>query len=134
MYNPYLYPQPTYVPPQLQMQPQPQPQQASADIVWVQGRAGAKAYFVPAGHTAQLMDSEEEVFYLKTVDASGIPAPLRTFAYQEITEAQALPAAPEEYATKAELEELRNMIKEAKIDESVVSTARKASSRQPAAE
>lgn len=32
-----------------------------------------------------LMDSESSVFYIKTVDASGMPLPLRIFDYSERT-------------------------------------------------
>ena len=52
-------------------------------IIWVQGEAGAKAYPVPANHSAMLMDSEQQIFYIKTVDASGMPNALRIFDYKE---------------------------------------------------
>ena len=32
-----------------------------------------------------LMDSEQTRFYIKTTDASGMPAPLRVFTFEEIT-------------------------------------------------
>ena len=56
-------------------------------INWVQGENAAKSWYVPAGQTALLMDSEDMKFYLKSADASGIPLPLRTFAYTEVKEA-----------------------------------------------
>lgn len=59
---------------------------ADNGIIWVQGEAGAKAYFVPAGKSAMLMDSEEQVFYIKTTDASGMPNALRIFDYKERTQ------------------------------------------------
>lgn len=52
-------------------------------IIWVQGEAGARAYLVPAGKSAMLMDSENSVFYIKTTDASGMPNALRIFDYTE---------------------------------------------------
>ena len=79
---------------QPQMQPQPQmqstaqPQQNAGDgngLKWVQGEAGAKSYPVAPGCTVMLMDSESNVFYLKTVDVSGMPLPLRIFDYNERT-------------------------------------------------
>ena len=79
---------------QPQMQPQPQmqstaqPAQGTGDgngLKWVQGEAGAKSYPVAPGSTVMLMDSESNVFYLKTVDASGMPLPLRVFDYNERT-------------------------------------------------
>lgn len=68
-----------------QAQPQPQPQNGNG-MKWVQGEAGAKSHPVNPGETAMLMDSEESVFYLKTVDASGMPLPLRVFDYTERTQ------------------------------------------------
>lgn len=52
-------------------------------INWVQGEAGAKSYPVAPSQSVMLMDSENEVFYIKTVDASGMPLPLRIFDYKE---------------------------------------------------
>lgn len=54
-------------------------------LQWVQGEAGAKAYPVQAGQSALLMDSENNVFYIKSTDNSGMPLPLRTFDYKERT-------------------------------------------------
>jgi len=76
-------------------------------IVWVQGEAGAKSQYVPAGQSALFMDSENPTFYIKTVDASGFPQPLRIF---DFTERVAEPINPEPqdmsmYVTKDDLEE-----------------------------
>ena len=54
-------------------------------ILWVQGEAGAKAYPVASGSSVLLMDSENENFYIKSTDISGMPMPLRVFKYEEIT-------------------------------------------------
>jgi hypothetical protein len=59
------------------------PTQPISNIRWVQGRAGANAFNVSPGETAQLMDTEDSVFYIKTADYSGMPLPLRTFDYSE---------------------------------------------------
>lgn len=59
------------------------PSQMANDINWVQGEADAKSRPVAAGHSVILMDSEESVFYIKTVDQSGMPQPLRIFDYKE---------------------------------------------------
>ena len=53
-------------------------------INWVQGEAGARSVPVPAGQKALLMDSETNIFYIKSSDASGMPLPLRTFEYKEV--------------------------------------------------
>lgn len=72
--------------PQQYQQPVAQPQQSGNGLIWVQGEAGAKSYLVAPGNTVMLMDSESERFYIKSADASGMPLPLRVFAYQELTQ------------------------------------------------
>ena len=66
-------------------QPQPQPQ-TNNGLIWVQGEAGAKSYLVAPNTTIMLMDSEQNRFFLKSADASGMPLPLRTFEFAEITQ------------------------------------------------
>lgn len=97
--------------------PQTAPQQAaqSSPIIWVQGEEGAKGYLVAAGNSVLLMDSEKSTFYIKATDTSGMPQPLRTFDYVERTSAQKQPtqagcAAPMEYVTRAEFDELKAQI------------------------
>ena len=54
-----------------------QSQQASQQnngVIWVQGEAGAKAYIVAPNTTVQLWDSDAQVIYLKSADASGMPS------------------------------------------------------------
>lgn len=62
----------------------PQQQQGlNGNIVWVQGENAARSTQVNPGNSVLMMDSEQQVFYIKTVDASGIPQPLRIFPYTE---------------------------------------------------
>lgn len=96
-------------------------QEQKDSINWVQGEAGAKSFFVPAGQTTMLMDSEESVFYIKSVDASGMPLPLRIFDYKErnVQENKATQNAPQEipqvdmsnYITREEFEKRINGLK-----------------------
>lgn len=58
-------------------------QQQSSGIIWVQGTEAMKSYPVAAGQSVLLMDSESNCFGIKTVDASGMPLPLRIFDYKE---------------------------------------------------
>lgn len=114
MYNngynvPFSYP-PSY------QQPMAQPiVQNNTGILWVQGEAGAKAYPVQPGHNIILMDSESDCFYIKSTDISGIPSPLRTFRYSEVTPNQQV-KQPEintaQFVTRDEFEELKRMIQE----------------------
>ena len=58
-----------------------------------------------------MMDSEKSSFYIKTVDASGMPQPLRIFDYAERTAAQKQPtqaaqAQAGEFVTRAEFDAL----------------------------
>jgi hypothetical protein len=92
-------------------QPMQTVQPAQNGIQWVQGETGAKAYNVGAGQSVLLMDSESNVFYIKSTDNSGMPLPLRIFDYTERT-AQNAPASPQNaqidtslFVTRAELDE-----------------------------
>lgn len=59
-------------------------QQPNNGFNWVQGEAAARAFQVNPGSKALLLDSEKDVFYIKSVDMSGAPSPLRIFEYTEI--------------------------------------------------
>lgn len=61
----------------------PQLPQARQTWAYVQGEAAAKSWYVGDGQSVLLMDSETPVFYIKSVDSSGVPLPLRTFDYKE---------------------------------------------------
>lgn len=71
-----------------QAAPQPQPQIPMEGAKWVQGEIGARAYPVQPGRMAILMDSEDSIFYMKSVDIYGVPMPLRKFRFTEIVEEQ----------------------------------------------
>ena len=66
---------------------------------WVQGIAGAKAFPVNAGESMPLFDSEGNYFYIKQVDKSGMPFPLRRFKYVEITDDEIVPKTTQEQPT-----------------------------------
>ena len=59
---------------------------SSNGINWVSGESGAKSWIVGRGESVILMDSENQCFYLKSADASGMPLPLRIFDYTERTQ------------------------------------------------
>ena len=102
-YNPY---QNQYMAQPVQVQ---QPQ-SNNGLIWVQGEMGAKSYLVAPNTTVLLMDSEQQRFYLKSSDASGMPLPLRVFEYTEKAQNTPKMASEEKtmdlssYATKAEIE------------------------------
>lgn len=87
-------------------------------INWVQGEAGARSVPVAAGQKVLLMDSENNVFYVKSSDISGMPLPLRTFEYKEVntSEENAAPAQ-NTYVTHEELEKILEELKPKKPKE-----------------
>ena len=95
-------------------------------INWVQGEAGARSVPVPAGQKALLMDSETNIFYIKSSDASGMPLPLRTFEYKEVgvDVKETATSAQNDYVTHEELErilaELKPKEKEEKKNEFII--------------
>jgi len=111
------------------LQPQQAQQQGmNGNIVWVQGEAGARSIQPNPGQTVLLMDSEQQVFYIKTADSSGMPQPLRTFDYSEktgitknVTTAQ-VPEKQPDYVTREEFEKAIAEIKS--NGKSSVSTAK----------
>lgn len=67
-YFPVGYQQPYYMP---AMQ---QNNNVNGGVLWVQGIEAAKAYPVAPNATVQLWDSEAQVIYIKSADASGMPS------------------------------------------------------------
>lgn len=95
----------------------------SSGITWVQGEAGAKSYLVAPNTTVQLWDSEKQVIYLKSADASGMPSmKVLDYTIRETSGAPVSVAAANTYVTKDELAEfeakIKKMIEEGKKDES----------------
>lgn len=106
--------------PQYPQQPMPQAgqgmSQTSNSIIWVQGEAGAKSYLVAPNTTVQLWDSEDQVIYLKSADASGMPSmKILDYKIRENTNpATNTPIVSENntvnYVTKEELHDLEEKI------------------------
>ena len=83
-------------------------------INWVQGEAGARSVPVSPGQKILLMDSETNVFYVKSSDATGMPLPLRIFEYKEVGAEENKVAAPaqNEYVTHDELKQILSDLKQ----------------------
>lgn len=113
-YN-YNYPWTSYeTQPNTQIQQQPQ---MNNGIIWVQGESGAKSYLVARNQSVLLMDSENNVFYIKSSDNSGMPMPLRIFDYTERTQQQTkqINTQPNnDYITRKEFEKRLSELKNAK--------------------
>lgn len=81
-----------------------------SSMIWVQGENAAKSYLIAAGNTVPLWDSENQVIYLKSVDASGVPS-MRILDYTERTATAKMPlqAAQQpggEFVTRKEFDAL----------------------------
>ena len=116
--------QPMYYQPQYQtvqpsyVQQNQQPAQQNNSIIWVSGEAGAKAYLVAPNTTVQLWDSEAQVIYLKSADASGMPSmKILDYTIRDMTPANGPVAASpaptinaQDYALRTDLEALAAQI------------------------
>lgn len=51
-----------------------QPQQNGSGLIWVQGEGAAKSYPIAPNTSVPLWDSEANVVYIKSADASGMPS------------------------------------------------------------
>lgn len=115
-----------------QMQPQIPAQTPSGGqgngVIWVQGEAGAKSYMVAPGNAVMLLDSESSTFYLKTVDASGMPS-MRIFDYTERSAQPVQAQTKMEYVTRSEFEALA-----ARLDAMAAPSPKKAKEDQSNAE
>ena len=132
-YFPQTYTSPSYVygggatPAQTWTAPAPTTTQQVNAINWVQGEAGAKSVPVAPGQKVLLMDSETNVFYVKSSDVSGMPLPLRIFEYKEVGKVasdEVNAQAQNTYVTHEELEQalakLKPEAKEEKKNEFII--------------
>lgn len=103
-----------YQPAQIYYPQQYNPQsQGNNSIIWVQGEAGAKSYMVAPNSTVQLWDSENQVIYLKSSDASGMPSmKILDYTIRETSQPAAPVMASQEYVTREELAAFEKKIRE----------------------
>lgn len=103
--------------------PAPMQPPMSSNVIPVDGEVGAKAYMVPSGSTGPiaLWDTNDNVIYLRTFNAAGMPNPLKKLRYVEEEPTSMLPqgqsgAASQidtsQFVTKNDLENLRNEIRQ----------------------
>lgn len=115
-YNPYLQQAPQMVQPvqQPQMPQVQQPTQPS--INWVSGDREAIAYPVAPNNAVALWSQTEPVVYLKQADATGKPS-MKIYDLVERTNLPASSSADEKaFATKDELDHLREEVDRLKAD------------------
>lgn len=98
---------------QPQVVQQTQQSQQNNGIIWVQGEAGAKSYLVAPNTTIQLWDSENQVIYLKSADASGMPSmKILDYTIRDGEQNQNNLNNQVEYVTKEDFDSLTKKIKE----------------------
>lgn len=119
---PQMYYQPQYQVPYLQGTQMSQTNQSQQipnnNLIWVQGEAGAKSYLVAPNTTVQLWDSEAQVIYLKSADASGMPSmKILDYTIRDMTPANGPVAASpaptinaQDYALRTDLDALAAQI------------------------
>ena len=79
-------------------------------IIWIQGEPAAKSYLVAPNTSVVLFDSESQVIYIKSADASGMPSiKILDYTIRE-TGHPTTAAVQTNYATKAELNDLTGQI------------------------
>lgn len=119
--TPYYQTQPYNTSPQYN-QYQSMPSYASAvnnkNIIWVAGQAGAEAYQMEPGSRAVLLDSKDQVFYIKVVGMDGRPEPLMAFKYEPLnlnmTNNASGANGPDmsNYVTKEDFNQLKQMLED----------------------
>lgn len=87
-------------------------QQPYNTITWIDdGEAGANRYPVAAGNSVALFDKNEKRFFIKSVDISGMPMPLREFKYEEVIRQQeTTPVVQGSYISKEELDNFETAV------------------------
>ena len=102
--------QPYYQTPNYQQTPQQQQIQGNG-IVWVSGEAGAKAYLVAPNASVPLWDSEANVIYIKTADASGMPSmKILDYTVRDNGDMRAKTADKTDFATKDDILHIQHEI------------------------
>lgn len=98
--------------PQMPQQNQGQPQtQNGNNLIWVQGEAGAKSYLVAPNSTVTLWDSEAQVIYLKSADATGMPSmKIIDYTIRNSTPQESTREPHGEFAMKTDVESIRKDI------------------------
>lgn len=120
--TPYYQSQPYNAGPQYNQYQQPMANYANAvnnkNIIWVAGQAGAEAYQMEPGSRAVLLDSKDQIFYIKVVGMDGRPEPLMAFKYEPLNlnvqngSSEAVQPDMSNYVTKADFDQLKHMIED----------------------
>lgn len=90
----------------------------SSMAAWIdEGESSVNRYPVAPGNYVFLFDKNEKRFFIKSVDISGMPQPLREFKYEEVIRQKEAPVQQNKnYVTKEEMEEFEGSLLN-KVDE-----------------
>lgn len=93
-------------------QPMQYQQPTTTGLIWVQGEEAARAYLVAPGNTVVLWDSEKQVAYIKSADASGMPTiKILDYTIRQPQSPQKTPLSEKaDYITREEFEALKSEI------------------------
>jgi hypothetical protein len=139
--NPYMYGQPNYNygysgannwgQPQMPInnpptyQTAPQAQQMQTSIVFISGgQIEARAYPVAPGSKVYLFDMDGRTFYVKGMDANGMPLPFKTYDYTETVEPQ-LPAQSYTAGMDHQAVDMSNYIRRDEVENMIVAEVEK---------
>lgn len=97
-----------------------QPQPMQSNVIGVDGEVGAKAFNIPNGPIGPiaLWDTNDNVIYMRTFNAAGMPMPLKKLRYVEEEPVQSLPGQSgssidtSQFATKDDFEALKQEIRQ----------------------
>ena len=143
--NPYMYGQPNYNygmnggysgannwqgQPQMMNNPPmyqtaPQTQQMQTSIVFISGgQIEARAYPVAPGSKVYLFDMDGRTFYVKGMDANGMPLPFKTYDYTETIEPQ-LPVQSYTSGMEQQSVDLSNYIRRDEVENIIAAEVEK---------
>jgi hypothetical protein len=100
-----------------QMQPQVQNGSMISGLNWVQGDAGAKAWYVAPGTGAVLLDSEDNVMYIKYADQMGRPTLLKK-CYEDFVDEAPL-ALPQNSSAPAPSMDMSEYIRREEVEDMI---------------
>jgi len=92
-------------------QPYQMPQQHNSFVQWVQGEAAAKSFPVAPNTSVPLFDSEANVIYIKSADASGMPSiKILDYTVRDNTPKSAEIQPQSDFVTRNELADIKKEI------------------------
>lgn len=99
----------------VQTPPSINPSQPRSNMTWVQGMEAAKSFAQYPNTTMSLWDTEKQCVYIRTTDINGFPRPLTVIDYTiRDEESVTIPSDTSDRVTRAEFDELKEMISDLK--------------------